>query len=238
MAKTKITSGGIATGAVSNADLENDSISINGSSVTLGGYITGVGVETFPTFTSVTRSVVTNAQTAVVIAGSNFQSIPFVDAINSSTGAIVRADSVSFASSNSITATFTLPVDGTYYIRIENNDGLSVRSGTADLTVSDVPSWVTGSGSLGSFASGANIGTINLTATDSTSMAVHTGALPGGITLNSSAGTSTLTGTESGATSDTEYSFTIRATDAEGQTADRAFTITITFGAANSIQFN
>ena len=51
-------------------------------------------------------------------------------------------------------------------------------------------------------------------------------------------GTSTLTGTESGATSDTEYSFTIRATDAEGQTADRAFTITITFGAANSIQFN
>ena len=238
MAKTKITSGGIATGAVSNADLENNSISINGSSVTLGGSITGVGVETFPTFTSVTPSVVTNAQTAVVIAGSNFQSIPFVDAINSSTGAIVRADSVSFASSNSITATFTLPVDGTYYIRIENNDGLSVRSGTADLTVSDVPSWVTGSGSLGSFASGANIGTINLTATDSTSMAVHTGALPGGITLNSSAGTSTLTGTESGATSDTEYSFTIRATDAEGQTADRAFTITITFGAANSIQFN
>ena len=238
MAKTKITSGGIATGAVSNADLENDSISINGSSVTLGGSITGVGVETFPTFTSVTPSVVTNAQTAVVIAGTNFVSVPYVDAINSSTGAIVTADSVSFASAASITATFTLPVDGTYYIRIENNDGLSVRSGSAALTVSDVPAWVTGSGSLGSFASGANIGTINLTATDSTSMAVHTGALPGGITLNSSAGTSTLTGTESGATVDTTYSFTIRATDAEGQTADRAFSLTFTFGAANSIQFN
>jgi hypothetical protein len=56
--------------------------------------------------------------------------------------------------------------------------------------------------------------------------------------LNSGSGSSTLTGTESGATSDTTYSFTIRATDAEGQTADRAFTITISTGANNSGQFN
>ena len=69
-------------------------------------------------------------------------------------------------------------------------------------------------------------------------MAKTSGSFPGGITLNSSAGTSTLTGTESGATSDTTYNFTITATDAEGQTADRAFSIDITFGAANSIQFN
>jgi len=47
-----------------------------------------------------------------------------------------------------------------------------------------------------------------------------------------------LTGTESGATQDTTYSFTIRATDAEGQTADRAFTITVSLGANNSGQFN
>jgi len=223
---------------VSNDMLVNNSITLNGSPVSLGGSATVQATLNFPTFTSVTPSVITNAQTAVVIAGGNFVSIPFVDAINSSTGAIVTADSVSFTSAASITATFTLPVDGTYYIRIENNDGLSVRSGTADLTVSDVPAWVTGSGSLGSFGGGDSIGTINLTATDSVSMAVHTGALPGGITLNSAAGTSTLTGTESGATQDTEYSFTIRATDAQGQTADRAFTMTFTFGASNSIQFN
>ena len=35
-----------------------------------------------------------------------------------------------------------------------------------------------------------------------------------------------------------QHSFTIRATDAEGQTADRAFTITITVGANNPGQFN
>ncbi len=70
-------------------------------------------------------------------------------------------------------------------------------------------------------------------------MAKVSGTLPGGITLNSGgSGTSTLTGTESGATSDTTYSFTIRATDAQGQTADRAFSLTFTFGANNSGQFN
>jgi len=47
-----------------------------------------------------------------------------------------------------------------------------------------------------------------------------------------------ISGTESGATSETTYSFTIRATDAEGQTADRAFSITITVGIINSLQIN
>ena len=69
-------------------------------------------------------------------------------------------------------------------------------------------------------------------------MAKVSGTFPGGMTLNSASGTSTLTGTESGATSETQYSFTIRATDAEGQTADRAFTITVTVGINNSGQFN
>jgi hypothetical protein len=106
------------------------------------------------------------------------------------------------------------------------------------LTVSDVPAWVTGAGSLGSFSAGSSFGTITLTATNSVSMAKVSGTFPGGMTLNSGSGSSTLTGTESGATQDTTYSFTIRATDAEGQTADRAFTITVTVGANNSGQFN
>jgi len=39
-------------------------------------------------------------------------------------------------------------------------------------------------------------------------------------------------------TSPTQYSFTIRATDAEGQFLDRAFTINSTFGASGGGQFN
>ena len=222
-------------GSIANAKLANSAITINGSAVSLGGSVT-VG-ETKPTISSISPTVIENTQTAVTITGTNFISVPIVEAINSS-GAITQADSVSFTSASQIVATFTLPTDGTYFIRIENNDGNAVRSSSALLTVSDAPAWVTSAGSLGDFAGGSSFGTITLTATDSVSMAKVSGTFPGGMTLNSGSGSSTLTGTESGATTDTTYSFTIRATDAEGQTADRAFTISISLGANNSGQFN
>ena len=225
------------SGAVSNSDLPGSGqITINGTAVALGGSITLV-TETRPTFSSITPSTIENTQTTCTIAGTNFVSVPLVTAINSSTGATVVADEVSFSSATSITAKFTLPVDGTYKLYIENPDGNAVQTG-AVLTVSDAPAWVTGAGSLGSFSGGANIGTITLTATNSTGMTVQSGSLPGGITLNSGSGSSTLTGTESGASADTTFNFTIRATDAEGQTADRAFSLTFLFAANNSGQFN
>ena len=191
--------------------------------------------ETKPTISSISPTVITNDAANVVITGANFQSVPFVDAINSSTGAIVTANSVTFTSATSLTANFTLPVDGTYFLRIENNDGLAVRSGSALLTVSDAPAWTTAAGSLGTVANG---GTINFTvaATDATSFAVQSGSLPGGASLNASTGA--ITGTETGSTATTTYSFTIRATDAQGQTADRAFTITMSHGATGGAQFN
>ena len=207
------------------------SLTTNGSGVLSFATVT----ETKPTISSISPSVIENTATNVVITGANFQSVPFVDAINSSTGAIVTANSVTYTSATSITANFTLPVDGTYFIRIENNDGLAVRSGSALLTVSDAPAWTTSAGSLGSVSNG---GTINFTvaATDATSFGVQSGSLPGGASLNASTGA--ITGTESGSTATTTYSFTIRATDAQGQTADRAFTITISHGASGGAQFN
>ena len=212
-------------------------ITINGQAVALVGSIT-LTTETRPTFSSITPSVITNAQTSCVIAGGNFVAVPLVTAINSSTGATVIADEISFQSASQITAKFTLPVDGTYKLYIENPDGNAVQT-NAVLTVSDAPAWVTGAGSLGSFSAGASFGTITLTATNSVSMAKTSGTFPGGMTLNSGSASATITGTvSSGITSDTLFSFTIRATDAEGQTADRAFTINVTTGANNSGQFN
>ena len=62
------------------------------------------------------------------------------------------------------------------------------------------------------------------------------GSFPGGGSINASTGA--ITGTESGSTSTTTYNFTIRATDNESQTADRAFTITVSHGASGGGQFN
>ena len=231
-----ITTTQIDDDAVTNAKIANESITINGSAVNLGGSVT-VG-ETKPTFSSISPSTIENTQTSVTISGGNFVTVPLVTAIHSTTGALTVADEVSFTNASTIVAKFTISVDGTYKLYIENPDGMAVQSGTV-LTVSDAPAWTTSAGSLGSFAAGSSFGTINLTATDSTSMAKTSGTFPGGMTLNSGgSGTSTLTGTESGATAETTYSFTIRATDAQGQTADRAFSITITVGINNSGQFN
>ena len=193
---------------------------------------------TFPTISSISPTVIENDATNVVITGTNFKDSstpPTVDAINSSSGAIVTANSVTFTSATSITANFTLPVDGTYFLRVENSDGLAARSASALLTVSDAPAWTTAAGNLGTVANG---GTINFTvaATNATSFAVQSGALPGGASLNTSTGA--ITGTETGSTATTTFTFTIRATDAQGQTADRQFNIIISHGASGGAQFN
>ena len=93
----------------------------------------------------------------------------------------------------------------------------------------DYSCWIFGTNAGGSSIS------YTVAATNATSFAVQSGSLPGGTSLNTSSGV--ISGTESGATSETTYSFTIRATDAEGQTADRAFSITITVSINNSGQF-
>ena len=224
---------GASTSTLPNSALTNSGITINGSSVSLGGSVTIQG-ETRPTFSSINPSVIENTQTTVTISGGNFVSVPLVTAINSSTGALTVADEVSFSSASSISAKFTLPVDGTYLLYIENPDGNAVQT-SAVLTVSDAPAWTTAAGSLGSFAGGASI-SVTVAATNATSFSKTSGTFPGGLSLNTSTGV--ISGTESGSTSDTTFSFTLRATDAQGQTADRAFSITINLGANNSGQFN
>ena len=224
---------GASTSTLPNSALTNSAITINGSGVSLGGSVTIQG-ETRPTFSSVSPSVIENTQTTVTIAGGNFVSVPLVTAINSSTGALTVADEVSFSSASSIAAKFTLPVDGTYLLYIENPDGNAVQT-SAVLTVSDAPGWTTAAGSLGSFSGGDTI-SVTVAATNATSFSKTSGTFPGGLSLNTSTGV--ISGTESGATADTTFSFTLRATDAQGQTADRAFTITINLGANNSGQFN
>ena len=191
-----------------------------------------------PTITSLTPSIAENTATAIVIAGTNFVSVPTVDAINSSTGAIVTADSVSFTSTISITATFTLPIDGTYYVRVENNNGLAVRTTSASLTVSDAPAWVTEAGSLGSFPGLAALPTQTLTATDAVSFAITTGAIATSLTFTTGVGSCTIEGTQTEHSVEATDSFTVTATDAEGQTAARAFTMSWTFGASSAGQFN
>lgn len=225
-----------ASSTIDNSELTNSSITINGNSVSLGGTIS-VG-ETKPTITSISPETITNSQTSITITGTNYVVVPQVEFLNTSTGIWYTADTVTFNSSTSLTVNATLTVDGNYKIRIENPDGNAVISSTALLTVSDAPTWSTAAGSLGSVAQGGSISFSVSASSDSTvSYSVTSGALPTGASLNSSTGA--ITGTESGSdTGETVYNFTITATDAESQTAARAFSITVTVGINNAGQFN
>ena len=215
-----------------------NALTVNGESIT---------ATQFPTITSISPDTITNAATAVTITGTNFISVPFVDAINASTGPITQANSVTYNSSSSITANFTLTPDGTYYIRIENNDGNAVRSSSAILSVSTAPSFTTAAGSLGTIA-GDFSGTVATLVGSSDSTIAFSEVTSGGNVLTASSGancsldsaTGAITTTDFGGTSTTPttYTFDIRITDQEGQFTDRQFSLTSSFGATGGGGFN
>ena len=201
--------------------------------------------ETKPTITSSSLFLAPDTASAITIAGTNFVSVPIVEAINSSTGAITRASAVTFTSATSINATFTL-ASASYFIRVENNDGNAVRSSSAILSASASPTFSTSAGSIGTVSAGSTV-SLNIDASSDSTVAfsettsvltsnANTPAQTMNLTLNSSTGA--ITGTAPSPTSDTTYTFTIRATDAESQTADRDFSITVSVGINNSLQFN
>jgi hypothetical protein len=205
-----------------------------------------VGTEaTLPTITSISPDTIDNTASNVVITGTNYVITPNVEII-STTGAITFPNSVTRDSATQLTINVTLPTDGTYFIRIENPDGGAVRSSTALLTVSDAPTWTTAAGSLGSVAAGSAVslsvaGTSDSTVAFSETTAVLTSNsdTPNStmnLSLNSSTGA--ITGTAPSPTAEKVYNFTLRLTDAESQTTDRAFSITVTTGINNGGQFN
>jgi hypothetical protein len=222
-----------------DANTANEFVQLDGTGAlpaVSGANLTGVA-ETKPTITSISPTTISNTATNIVITGTEFIITPNVEII-STTGAIFYPNTITRDSATQLTINATLATDGTYFIRIENPNGLAVRSSTALLTVSDAPTWSTSSGSLGSLAKGGTANfDVDATSDSTVAFSVQSGSLPAGLSLNTSTGaiTGTHTGTEA---AETVYNFTLRATDGENQTADRAFSITITVGANNSGQFN
>ena len=207
--------------------------------------LVGTYLQYLPTITSISPDTIDNNASNVVITGTNFVITPNVEII-ASTGAITYPNSITRDSATQLTINVTLPTDGTYFIRVENPDGLAVRSSTALLTVSDAPTWTTPAGSLGSVASGSTVslsvaGTSDSTVAYSETTAVLTSNTDTpnstmNLSLNSSTGA--ITGTAPEPTAEKVYNFTLRLTDAESQTTDRAFSITVSTGINNGGQFN
>ena len=200
--------------------------------------------ETKPAVSSVSPTTITNSASSITITGTDFVAIPRVDIINTATGIWYSANTVQRDSATQLTVNVTLPVSAsTYRIRVENPDGNSGISAASFLTASEVPTWTTEAGSLGTIA-GAFSGTVAtvvasgdsaLTYSETTS--VLTNASLAKCEL-SSGGVITTTDFDNSHGTARTHTFTIRVTDAEGQTADREFTLTSSYGATGGGQFN
>ena len=198
--------------------------------------------ETKPTVADVSQTIAPSTATDINITGTNFSGIPKVEFIKTD-GAVTNANSVSLTNSTTLAVNATL-ANGSYYVRIELDDGNAARSTNAIITASTSPTWTTSAGSLGTIA-GDFSGTVATVAASSDSAisysettSVLTNASQANCTLNSSTGVITTTDFGGSSTSATTYTFTLRATDAEGQTADRTFTLTSSFGSTGGAQFN
>tara|TARA_R110000823_G_scaffold61935_11_gene147373 strand:+ start:1372 stop:3042 length:1671 start_codon:yes stop_codon:yes gene_type:complete len=218
--------GGTAITLAEGSDGSNETLTINAVAAA------------YPTISSISPSIaLTSTATTIVITGTNYVLTPNVEIINSS-GAISYPTTVVRNSATQLTITVNLSTKASYFLRVENPDGLAVRSSSALLTVSDAPTFSTASGSLGEGAKGAALSFDVDGSSDSTvAFSKISGAFPTGLTLNTATGV--ISGTENGSqTTTTVFNFTLRLTDAEGQTADRAFSISVSVGMANSGQWN
>lgn len=213
MANTQIQSEQIANNAITE-----DKIAAN--SVTSAKVLDGA---TGPQITSISGVLIPSVAGNITITGVGFSgSNVYVD--TAITTALTAATSVTNTSSTSLTAAIPALSAGTYKIFVVNSDGKSAMFPTGVL-VSVAPTWTTAAGALDQGVSNAAYSVTVAASSDSAiTYSVKSGSsLPSGLSINSSTGV--ISGTMPSDSSSTTYNFTLTATDAESQTADRAFSI-------------
>ena len=219
----------------SNTGTNGQALVTNGSGVLSFADVS----ETKPTIANVSQTIAPATATTINITGTNFSNIPQVEFIKSDTGAITQANTISLTNSTTLAVNVTLAL-GTYYVRVELDDGNAARSTNAIITASTAPSFTTAAGSLGTFAGdfSGNLFTIQGTSDSAITFSeVGSNLATANVTL-SSAGVLATTDFGGSSTTATQYNFTIRITDAEGQTTDRSFSLTSSFGSTGGAQFN
>jgi len=199
-----------------------------------------VGIEPAPTVSSIAYP---NSQTAasvgdvITITGTGFKTGATVKFVASG-GTQFNSPTVTRTNSTTVTAVVAsgMTSEGNYDVSVSNPSGLgaSLDSG---LTIDGLPVFSTASGSLGTMDAGSSANfTIAATEDGSAiaSFALKTGnALPPGLSLNSTTGV--ISGAASSVSANTTTTFIIVATDAENQTSERSFSITVNYAIGHSI---
>jgi hypothetical protein len=194
-----------------------------------------------PTITTVTPATYNGeGGTTFTINGNGFTSdatVKFIDSSNTE----FTAGLVSYINSTQLTATtpqdFTV-AQGPLDVKVAQISGTVTKLDC--VSTGGSPSWTTTAGQIGGTIYSNNAVSASVVATDpdsgaTISYSVYSGALPTGLSLNTSTGA--ITGTAPSPGSDTTYNFTIRVTDNAGNTADRAFSMVVIVPAPSSVEY-
>ena len=185
-----------------------------------------------PRITSLSTSTLAKINDTTTVIGKNFASnvaVTFTGSDNVARNAktVVRNS----ATSLTVTRPDDMPNSFQPYTMTVSNPGISSPTSTnlnriGSIGAGSVPVWTTSAGDLSTIFVKDSAYSHTIAATDADAgsaitYSVVSGALPTGISLNSSTGA--ITGTSS--SSFGAYNFTVRATDAGGNFVDRAFAI-------------
>jgi hypothetical protein len=191
------------------------------------------GIASPPVITSISPTVFNGESgTSITVNGANFDTTATVQFLLTG-GTTVNAATTTRVSSSQLTATTSrdfLASESPASVKVNNGSGLAATAENA-LTFADVPIFTTSAGTLGTIfdVTRSSYSLSSAAATDanggSITYSITSGAVPTGMSFNTS--TAAITGTPNAVGSDTTSSFTIRATDNAGNTADRSFSITV-----------
>ena len=226
----------VATGTTAQRGSTQGQLRFN-TDIGLAEYYTGTNfkaIDAPPTVSSIDVTEIDSqagGNQTIVITGSGFGSGATVTFVGNS-GTDFNASTVTVDSETQITAVAPkasfLNAQEPYGIKVVNPSGLSATL-ASQINVDTAPTFDVASGSLGTLlnADRASSNLTSVTATDADGDAITfsqiSGTLPTGITLNANG---TFSGTANVETSNTTYTFTIRAT-ANSKTSDRQYTITV-----------
>jgi len=200
-------------------------------------------IDTPPSIISVTYP---NSQTGLdpaggetfIITGLNFQSGATVTIAGTS------ASTVTVDSSTQITITTPAKSAGDYNLTVTNANGLSATL-TSGISFNGVPAFTTDA-DLGDLVGSTAISNLTIVAAEPDSgtiaYSISTPASPNFVSINSSTGVLSGTTPASGS-ANTDYNFTVTATDDENQTNTRQYTITVlrkvyAYSIPQSLMFN
>ena len=192
-------------------------------------------LEPTPTITSVDDTEIDSAaggNQSLSIIGTNFSSGGTITFLGNA-GANFDASTTTFNNATQVTAVAPkasfLNAQEPYKIKFTSASGASGTSANGLINVDNVPSWNTAAGTIYTGNDLTNV-SVTVSATDpegeTITYAETTSVLSGaGLSLNSSTGV--ISGTPTGVSSNTTYTFTIRATSG-GKSSERQFAIVIT----------